>query len=145
MLVGFVMLRPWRCFACLGLFLSECFTTSSALQAVYVKTTDGTLRGFASTVLEKPIITFLGVPFATPPVADLRFRPPLPSKPWKGIRDATKPAPTCVQPLPEKCKFLIFGWKIAFFSRKGVVLKSSNFLTVKIKGKTLFYFTCPNC
>nr|CDS27797.1 BC026374 protein (S09 family) [Hymenolepis microstoma] len=102
MLAGFVMLRPWRCFAYFGLILSECFSTSLALQAVYVKTTDGTLRGFASTVLEKPIITFLGVPFATPPVADLRFRPPLPSKPWKGIRDATKPAPTCVQPLPEK-------------------------------------------
>ncbi|KAL5105857.1 Cholinesterase [Taenia crassiceps] len=83
------------------LFLSECLAATD-IRVVYVKTMDGTLRGFASTVLQKPIITFLGIPFATPPVADLRFKPPIPPKPWKGVRVATKPAPTCIQPLPEK-------------------------------------------
>lgn len=111
MLDGFVMLRPWRCLAYVGFILSECLSTSLAIHPVTVKTTDGILRGFATSVLEKPVITFLGVPFATPPVADLRFKPPLRSKPWKGIKDATKPAPTCVQPLPEKCKIvLIFAY-----------------------------------
>ncbi|VDM31453.1 unnamed protein product [Hydatigera taeniaeformis] len=101
MLDGFVMLLKLRCLACVGIFLSECLYATD-IRTVYVKTMDGTLRGFASTVLQKPIITFLGVPFATPPVADLRFKPPIPPKPWKGIREATKPAPTCIQPLPEK-------------------------------------------
>ncbi|EUB57667.1 Acetylcholinesterase [Echinococcus granulosus] len=97
------MLRPLGCLAYLGLFLSECLAATD-IRTVYVKTVDGTLRGYASTVLQKPIVTFLGIPFATPPVKDLRFKPPIPLKPWKGIRDATKPAPTCIQPLPEKCK-----------------------------------------
>nr|CDS24829.1 BC026374 protein S09 family [Echinococcus granulosus] len=101
MLDGFVMLRPLGCLAYLGLFLSECLAATD-IRTVYVKTVDGTLRGYASTVLQKPIVTFLGIPFATPPVKDLRFKPPIPLKPWKGIRDATKPAPTCIQPLPEK-------------------------------------------
>ena len=34
---------------------------------------------------------FMGIPYAAPPVGDLRFKPPQPAKSWKGIRDATKP------------------------------------------------------
>jgi len=32
---------------------------------------------------------FLGVPYAAPPVGDLRFRAPQPATPWEGIHDAT--------------------------------------------------------
>ncbi|MCU1593269.1 MAG: Carboxylesterase type [Frankiales bacterium] len=32
---------------------------------------------------------FAGIPFAAPPVADLRFRPPRPVTRWAGLRDAT--------------------------------------------------------
>ena len=97
------MLFPLRCLSCLGIFLCQS-AIASDVHPVYVKTLDGVVRGFASSVLQKPIITFLGIPFAEPPVADLRFRPPIPVKPWKGIKDATKPAQTCIQPLPEMCK-----------------------------------------
>ncbi len=40
---------------------------------------------------------FKGIPFAQPPVGDLRWRPPLPEKPWKGPRDATVYGPPCAQ------------------------------------------------
>jgi len=40
---------------------------------------------------------FKGIPFAQPPVRDLRWREPLPEKPWSGIRDATAFGPPCVQ------------------------------------------------
>jgi para-nitrobenzyl esterase len=40
---------------------------------------------------------FKGIPFAQPPVGDLRWREPQPVRPWKGIRDATRYGAACVQ------------------------------------------------
>ncbi|WP_410574535.1 carboxylesterase/lipase family protein [Amycolatopsis sp. cmx-4-61] len=42
--------------------------------------------------------TFLGVPYAQPPVGELRFRAPQPPKRWSGERDATQWAPRAPQP-----------------------------------------------
>ncbi len=42
---------------------------------------------------------FLGIPYAEPPVGKLRWRAPVPKKPWKGIRDATSFGWSCPQPL----------------------------------------------
>ena len=41
--------------------------------------------------------TFLGVPFAEPPVGPRRFRPPQRPGPWTGTRDATEPGPGAMQ------------------------------------------------
>jgi len=41
---------------------------------------------------------FWGVPYAKPPVADLRWAPPGIPDNWEGERDATKPALPCIQP-----------------------------------------------
>jgi para-nitrobenzyl esterase len=43
-------------------------------------------------------VAFLGVPYAAPPVADLRWKPPRPAGHWTGIRDATRFAAVCPQP-----------------------------------------------
>jgi para-nitrobenzyl esterase len=40
---------------------------------------------------------FLGMPYAAPPVGDLRWRPPVPAQPWKGVRQATQFGPACAQ------------------------------------------------
>jgi para-nitrobenzyl esterase len=45
-----------------------------------------------------PAITvFKGVPFAAPPVGDLRWREPRPAPGWQGVRAATDFSPSCVQ------------------------------------------------
>jgi para-nitrobenzyl esterase len=40
---------------------------------------------------------FLGIPYAKPPVGELRFAPPQPADDWHGIRDATAFGPGCSQ------------------------------------------------
>ncbi|EOD64418.1 carboxylesterase type B [Amycolatopsis vancoresmycina DSM 44592] len=54
----------------------------------------GVLRGSG----RDGVRTFLGVPYAEPPVGELRFRAPRPAKPWSGERDATEWAPRAPQP-----------------------------------------------
>jgi para-nitrobenzyl esterase len=41
--------------------------------------------------------TFKGVPFAQPPIGDLRWRDPAPVKSWAGLRDAVDFGPPCTQ------------------------------------------------
>jgi len=43
------------------------------------------------------VAIFKGVPFAAPPVGDLRWREPQPVKPWTGVRDAREFSPSCMQ------------------------------------------------
>nr|AXF92896.1 acetylcholinesterase 1b [Caligus rogercresseyi] len=43
------------------------------------------------------VISWLGIPYASPPIGNLRFRHPRPMQPWDGIRNATQPPNSCVQ------------------------------------------------
>ncbi|MFI0372976.1 carboxylesterase/lipase family protein [Actinomadura sp. 1N219] len=58
-----------------------------------VRTADGAVRGTVAADHR----SFLGVPYAAPPVDDLRWRAPRPAEPWQGVRDATRPGPVCPQ------------------------------------------------
>ncbi len=39
-----------------------------------------------------------GLPYAAPPMHELRWRAPIPPEPWEGVRDGSVWAPRCVQP-----------------------------------------------
>ncbi|WP_226001043.1 carboxylesterase/lipase family protein [Paenibacillus sp. BJ-4] len=41
-----------------------------------------------------------GIPYAQPPVGELRFHAPQPLKAWEGVRAATRFGPICPQPMP---------------------------------------------
>ncbi|MDO5639158.1 MAG: carboxylesterase family protein [Neisseria sp.] len=41
--------------------------------------------------------SYKGIPFARPPVGELRWQPPQPVAPWQGVRDATRYAAQCAQ------------------------------------------------
>ena len=56
----------------------------------------GKLRGVAET-RPSPLKIFRGIPFAAPPVGDLRWREPQPVLRWSGIRQATDFGPRCMQ------------------------------------------------
>lgn len=53
----------------------------------------GTLRG----TLTSPGAVFKGIPYARPPVGDLRWAAPQPVVPWRGVRAAIQPGSPCVQ------------------------------------------------
>ncbi|XP_054158966.1 cholinesterase 1-like [Oppia nitens] len=67
--------------------------------AITVKTLSGTtVRGQTLHVLNRDIHQFLNIPFAEPPVGDLRFAKPVPIKePKKYVIDGTKPGNSCIQ------------------------------------------------
>lgn len=47
------------------------------------------------------VVAFKGIPFAAPPVGDLRWRAPQPVAAWQGVRDATQYGHDCMQlPFP---------------------------------------------
>lgn len=58
-----------------------------------VKVEEGILKG------EKKgeVLIFRGVPYAEPPVNELRFRAPVAKKPWDGVKEALKFPPMCPQ------------------------------------------------
>ncbi|RYF59426.1 MAG: hypothetical protein EOO27_09310 [Comamonadaceae bacterium] len=63
----------------------EQFTRATSARHV-VSTTGGSLRGFEAT---PTTWQYLGIPYAQPPVGDLRWRAPQAALPWSGVRDAT--------------------------------------------------------
>ncbi len=65
-----------------------------------VKTKLGTVEGIPAA--DPRITAFKSIPFAKPPVGDLRFAPPQPAEPWEGIRECYKFPPIPVQPSPNR-------------------------------------------
>jgi para-nitrobenzyl esterase len=53
--------------------------------------------GFVEGETGSGLAIYRGVPFAAPPVGDLRWRPPQPVRPWRGVRKAKQFAPACMQ------------------------------------------------
>ena len=83
------MRNRWR-FACLLVAAAE---LASAAIAQRVLTETGTISGVRANGLS----VYKGVPFAAPPVGDLRWRPPEHATPWTGTRKADAFAPACMQ------------------------------------------------
>lgn len=59
-----------------------------------VKTASGTVEGVTE---QSGVHVYRGIPFAAPPVRDLRWKPPQPVTRWQGVRSATQFGPRCVQ------------------------------------------------
>ncbi len=58
-----------------------------------VNTAEGTVAGLRVGGVSE----FRGIPYAQPPVGDLRWQPPVAAKPWSGVRQATMFGPACAQ------------------------------------------------
>ena len=84
--------RNFRSFL-IVLALVICAAVPVVAQISTAKVTGGTVEG----VVSDGIAAFKGIPFAAPPVGDLRWRSPHPVKPWEGVRKADSYAPAPMQ------------------------------------------------
>jgi para-nitrobenzyl esterase len=66
---------------------------ASGARADTVRVAQGELAGVTANGVE----SFKGIPFAAPPVGDLRWRPPQPPASWTGLRRADAFGPICMQ------------------------------------------------
>ncbi|MDG5489667.1 carboxylesterase family protein [Sphingomonas sp. BGYR3] len=71
-----------------------------------VRVAEGLVQG---KMLSDGVRAWLGVPFAEPPVRDLRWRDPQPHRPWQGVWIADRFAPECIQPLRSRAINHYFG------------------------------------
>ena len=87
------------------IFLSVCLLLGAVLSVVplratasngIVKIETGQLEG---TTMSSGIRVFKGIPYAAPPVGDLRWKPPQPPAKWNGVRKADKFSDSCMQAL----------------------------------------------
>jgi len=69
---------------------------ASRLLNAPVRTAAGLVSGVPGKAHD--VLVFKGIPFAAPPVGELRWKPPQPPAAWEGIRSGDKFGPACVQP-----------------------------------------------
>jgi para-nitrobenzyl esterase len=81
--------------ALVGMELASCASTSAHADPLTVKTEQGKVHG--KTINENKVRAFLGLPYAAPPVGDLRWKPPQPAAQWKGVREAAQYGARCMQ------------------------------------------------
>ena len=88
--------RVTRLLACSLAALAVATSVGDAARAqapAVVKVDTGELQG----VVDDGVVSYKGIPFAAPPVGDLRWRPPQPAARWTGVRQAAEYGANCMQ------------------------------------------------
>jgi para-nitrobenzyl esterase len=80
---------------CLCAVLFAASTLDAQIAGPHVRISQGELEGAPTGM--GPFV-FRGIPYAAPPVGDLRWREPKQAAGWSGVRDATKFGSACMQP-----------------------------------------------
>ncbi|RWS09335.1 acetylcholinesterase-like protein 5 [Dinothrombium tinctorium] len=88
----------------IGLLTQLCFLFQTNLiiscQNEYevVNTKLGPVKGIKTKFNDKSVSQFFGIPYAVPPLEELRFARPIRlTTPWKDVKDVTKPKAACMQ------------------------------------------------
>jgi para-nitrobenzyl esterase len=76
-----------------GLALS--FSAYASADSLTLKTAQGEVHG--KLINDGKVRAFLGLPYATPPVGNLRWKAPAPPAKWRGTREATSYGAHCMQ------------------------------------------------
>lgn len=83
------ILIPWLA---LGTLVTE-FSTRAVAASAIVRIDSGRIAGLDN----GSVAAFRGIPYATPPIGPLRWRPPQPVAPWRGVRSVDRFGALCPQ------------------------------------------------
>jgi para-nitrobenzyl esterase len=84
--------RPAAAVLCVAALLTASETVRARMDTV--KTDAGMVAGTASA---GGVTAYLGIPYAAPPVGELRWKPPQPTTHWQGVRMADRFGTSCMQ------------------------------------------------
>ncbi|XP_027949805.1 cocaine esterase-like isoform X3 [Eumetopias jubatus] len=90
-----VRLNAVVCGLLLFLVLGQGQDSASPIRTTHTGQVQGSLVHLKDT--DVGVHTFLGIPFAKPPLGSLRFAPPEPPEPWSGVKDGTSHPAMCLQ------------------------------------------------
>ena len=93
-------------------------------QNVVIKTSKGSIAGIFNP--KTKVQKFLGIPFAKPPVRDLRWKAPIPMDAWLGIKEAKAFGPSPMQAKPAPFAF----WSSEFLIPESPISEDCLYLNV---------------
>ncbi|KAG5887739.1 hypothetical protein JTB14_003900 [Gonioctena quinquepunctata] len=80
--------------------------------SLLVRTENGYIQGRTNyTYTGKQYWTYQGIPYAKPPLGNLRFRAPEPFKAWQGVLDATQEGLACIETYPDETGVVTRGYE----------------------------------
>ncbi|KAK4306049.1 hypothetical protein Pmani_022106 [Petrolisthes manimaculis] len=81
-----------------GICVASDPSSTSSVDRVVVTTKDGLVSGIQqSSTKGHPFYSFWSIPYAVPPVGDLRLQDPVPVKKWDGVKDVSNVPQLCSQ------------------------------------------------
>jgi para-nitrobenzyl esterase len=115
----------------LGTVIAAILVAGSLAAAISqpVKVDGGLVSGVSDR--DPSIMTFKGIPFAAPPVGDLRWRAPKQVAPWTGVRRADKFSASCIQNIVAERK----PWTYEFMTH-GDVSEDCLYLNIWTRAKS---------
>jgi para-nitrobenzyl esterase len=107
-----------------------CFSIIAKAQNPIVGTINGKVQGTISS--DKTVHIFKGIPFAAPPIGNLRWKAPEPVQNWKGIKQCTSFSASPMQNKPQP----FFCWTEEFIAQPGPINEDCLYLNVWTTAKS---------
>jgi para-nitrobenzyl esterase len=123
-------MKKFLYFLAITVFLGSCNIRTTEVEEM-IQLQEGKIRGIQDP--ESGVISFKGIPFAAPPVGELRWRAPQAAEPWEGVLacDAFGPSPVQGKPMP------FMFWSEEFLIPSEPISEDCLYLNVWTKAETI--------